>query len=460
MNATTVVPLDDRSGPSLFWFRRDLRLADQPALAAAASHGPVLGVFVVDPDLVAASGSNRLAFLAGCLVELDRSMGHRLVVRSGRPTDVLADLAAEVGAVRVVATDDHGSVGRRRDDQVGRDLADRGLAVHYRDSAYAVTPGTIRTGGGTPYQVFTPFFRAWQRHGWPDPMIAPEVDWIDGVGSDTIEWPSSEATLPAPGEAAANEALDAFVGGALDGYDRDRDRPGVEGTSRLSAHLKFGTIHPRQVLALVDPAGVFASQICWRDFYADVVFHRPASTWSWYQAQMADLEVDTGAEADARFEAWAEGRTGYPIVDAGMRQLLAEGWMHNRVRMITASFLVKDLHLDWRRGAAHFLRHLVDGDVASNQHGWQWVAGSGPSASPWFRVFNPVGQGKKFDLGAVYIRRWVPEIGHLDDHSIHEPWTHHLGPPAGYPGPIVDHAAERLDALRRLDDLKQARSRP
>jgi deoxyribodipyrimidine photo-lyase len=222
--------------------------------------------------------------------------------------------------------------------------------------------------------------------------------------------------------------------------------------------LKFGSIHPRTLLADLERfecegAEVFRKELAWREFYADVLHHRPDTAWSCQNARFRKLELDTGDDAEKKVRAWAEGRTGYPIVDAGMRQLRAEGWVHNRVRMIVASFLVKDLHIDWRTGAAHFLGWLVDGDLASNNHGWQWVAGCGTDAAPFYRVFNPVLQGKKFDPSGDYVRRYVPELAELSSGEIHEPWTRSGGPPNGYPEPIVDHQVERLEALRRYQAI-------
>ncbi len=444
---------------SIFWFRRDLRLADHPALAAAADRGPVVGLFIRDAELQSRSGAARLAFLRATLADLDASMGGHLVVRTGAPLDVLRAVIAETGAGAVYATDDYAPYGRRRDTEVGEALGADGIEVHYLDSPYVVTPGTILSGSGTPYKVFTPFFKAWKKHGWPAPTGEVDVAWHSGLASESIgEPPETAARLPPAGEAAAWERAEAFLADAVFRYDEARNDPGIEGTSRLSPYLKFGSIHPRQLLDRLGDTrdeDVFRSELCWRDFYAEVLFQRPDSARNAFVAKMAGMELDEGPLADERFAAWANGQTGYPIVDAGMRQLLAEGWMHNRVRMIVGSFLVKDLHLDWTRGARHFMTHLVDGDLASNSHGWQWVAGTGTDASPYFRVFNPIGQSRKFDPTARYLRRWVPEIAHLDDTSIHEPWTCPAGAPASYPGPIVDHAAERIEALDRLKRLKE-----
>lgn len=444
---------------SIFWFRRDLRLSDHPALAAAALKGPVVPVFVNDHRLRGPSGANRLAFLHDTLAALDTDIGGHLVVRSGDPAAALREIAADSGATSVFATDDFGPYGRLRDDRVGQSLAASGLEVHYRDSPYAVPPNSVVTGAGTPFKVFTPFFRAWKAHGWPTATGRVDVDWVTDIKSEPIPIVRSTApNLPAAGEVGAWERVESFLDGPVFGYDTTRNDPSIDGTSRLSPHLKWGTIHPRQLLDRLgaDPAeDTFRSEICWRDFYAEVLFQRPETARSSYAHKMAGLEVDTGPLADDRFDAWCRGATGYPMVDAGMRQLVDEGWMHNRVRMIVASFLVKDLHIDWSRGARFFMQHLVDGDIASNQHGWQWVAGTGTDASPYFRIFNPISQSRKFDPSAAYLRKWVPEIAHISTKWIHEPWSDPAGPPAGYPGPIVEHAAERLESLDRYARLRE-----
>ncbi len=446
------------TAPVIFWFRRDLRLTDHPALATAAAAGPVVGVFVNDARLRSPSGRARLAFLSATLRSLNDDMGDNLVVRTGPPFEVLRALLLETGGTTVYATDDFGPYGRTRDNEVGEQLAGEDFTIHYLDSPYAVPPNTVVTGGGTSYRVFTPFFKAWKKHGWPDPGGRVQADWVSGVGSESIPQVSnSGAELPEAGEDAAWQRAEWFLRDAVDDYQTARDDPGVDGTSRLSPYLKYGSIHPRQLLdRLGDSSGeeTFRSELCWRDFYAEVLFQRPDSARQAFVPRMAGMEVDEGPLADARFDAWCAGQTGFPIVDAGMRQLLAEGWMHNRVRMIVGSFLVKDLHLDWTRGARHFMDQLVDGDLASNNHGWQWVAGTGTDASPYYRVFNPTSQSKKFDPTGRYLRRWIPEIAHLSDKEIHEPHQCKVGPPAGYPAPIVDHAEERLESLARLERLK------
>jgi len=284
------------------------------------------------------------------------------------------------------------------------------------------------------------------------------VEWAVGVESDGIPGePEVAAILPAPGEAAALARLEDFVAGPAPTYDTRRDEPAADATTRLSPYLKYGCIHPRQIVDRLGRSKAdekLRSEIAWREFYADVLWHRPDSARRSLQPAMAGMRLDTGATADERFEAWAAGRTGYPLVDAGMRQLLGEAWVHNRVRLVVASFLVKDLHVDWTRGARWFLQHLVDGDLASNNHGWQWVAGTGTDPAPYFRVFNPTTQAREHDPDGAYIRRWVPELAGLPASQIFEPWKHPAGPPNGYPAPIVDHAEERAEALARYAEVR------
>jgi deoxyribodipyrimidine photo-lyase len=449
---------------SLLWFRRDLRLSDHPALLAALDaaqpDGDVVAVFVFDPRLWDPAGAPRRRFLLDCLAALQDAVGGALVLRHGNPADVLPDLVREVGAGSVHVSADAGPYGRERDAAVGTALGD--VPLVRTGSPYAVTPGRVTKSDGSPFRVFSPFERAWRAHGWRAPAAVPDtVPWRTGVPTDGP--PPMEdlggVRLPAAGEAAARAAWQQFRDERLPGYETTRNLPGTDGTSRLSAYLKYGCLHPRTLLAdlaQADGEAVrrYAAELAWREFYADVVWHRPESTREALDPRMGGIEVDSGPEADAHFTAWAEGRTGYPIVDAGMRQLLGEAYVHNRVRMIVASFLVKDLHLPWQRGARHFLQHLVDGDLASNHHGWQWVAGTGTDASPYYRVFNPTRQGKEFDPDGGYVRRWVPELRDVPDRFVHEPWLAPGGPPPGYPAPVVEHAAERQVALERYQQVR------
>jgi deoxyribodipyrimidine photo-lyase len=456
--------------PSVLWLRRDLRRHDSPALLAAAdaaAGSDVVALFVLDPKLWDAAGDVRRTWLVRSLRAFDASIGGRLVVRHGDPVRVVAQVAAAAAADTVHVSADFAPYGESRDLAVEEALRGEGRALVRTGSPYAVAPGRVRKADSTPYRVYTPFYRAWLEHGWRAPAADPAVEpaWRrdehgplahDGLPDE----PVLATRLPEVGEAAALARWETFRSGALASYDQQRDLPAVDGTSMLSAHLRWGEIHPRTLLSDLDDSAahtVFRKEIAWREFYADVLHHTPSSAREWLDPRFAHMEYDEGPESDARFEAWCAGRTGYPFVDAGMRQLLAEGWMHNRVRMVTASFLVKDLHLPWQRGARWFLRHLRDGDVASNQHGWQWTAGCGTDAAPYFRVFNPVTQGLRFDPDGDYVRRYVPELRALEGASAHEPWKHEgTLLPAGdasagdaYPPPLVDHATERNESLRR-----------
>jgi deoxyribodipyrimidine photo-lyase len=458
------------------WFRRDLRLADHPALASAAAHGEVVPLFVIDPRLTASSGVPRLTFLARALHALDADLGGGvLVVRRGDPVDVVAEVAASADADVVVVSRDHGPAGRARDAAVADRLRAAGRRLSGVGSPYAVDPGTVTKGDGSPYAVFTPFSKAWLAAGVPrwrdraDQAAAWPVPWAIGwvgaadLGTDGLPVdPDPGGTgveLPPATATATDERWARFLADGLGRYDVERDLPALDGTSRLSAALKWGLVHPCQLLDDLAAPGadrahdVFRSEIAWRDFYADVLHRRPETAWRNLQRSMDAMPVDTDARAADRFAAWCAGTTGFPIVDAGMRQLRAEGWMHNRVRMIVASFLVKDLHLPWQWGARHFMDLLVDGDLASNNHGWQWAAGTGTDAAPYFRVFNPTSQSERFDPSGDYLRRWVPELADLSPSVIHAPGVVR---PHGYPAPIVDHATERDEALRRYRSLRSA----
>ena len=452
---------------AVLWLRRDLRRADLPALgaaAAAAGGGGVAVLFVVDPQFFGPAGVARRAWLARTLLALRETYEGRLVLRSGDPVDVVPALAAEVGATSVHVSTETEPAGAARDERVRRALAAGGVEWVATGSPYAVTPGRLRTGGGGGFQVFTPFSRAWRDHGWPGPAAASELRLLGAPGDDEAWSLLAEAAeapgvpaLPEAGEAAALRRWAEFREGALADYAEDRNRVDLDGTSTLSPYLKLGVVHPRTLLA--DLAGrpgdgprVFVSELAWREFYADVLFRHPESL----DADLRPLGLAYDEDPE-RLDAWQEGRTGYPIVDAGMRQLLATGWMHNRVRMITASFLTKDLHQWWPAGARWFDQHLIDADLASNAHGWQWTAGTGTDAAPYFRVFNPILQGRKFDPRGDYVRRWVPELRHLEGPAVHEPWLSSAGGRHGYPERIVDHAEQRAIALARYQQAKGER---
>ncbi|AXB45438.1 cryptochrome/photolyase family protein [Amycolatopsis albispora] len=447
------------NAPAILWFRRDLRLGDHAALLTAAkSASRVLALYVLDDALLKPSGAPRTAFLSGCLRALDEQLSGRLLVVHGDPVRAVPEVAEAIGAGSVHVHADTAPYGRRRDQEVAAELGRRGVDWVETGSSYAITPGRVTKPDGEPYRVFTPFFRAWLRHGWPSPAdtSASTVDWIDPDGLSGVDIPDApdlgSMTLPEPGERAALAAWDHFRDEALPDYDNRRDRPDLDASSRLSPYLRWGCVHPRTLLAeLGDEDEAFRAELAWREFHADVLWHRPETARRNYNTKFDAMKLETGPAARSAFEAWCQGRTGYPVVDAGMRQLLAEGWMHNRVRMIVASFLVKDLHLPWWWGARHFMRHLVDGDLASNQLNWQWVAGSGTDAAPYFRIFNPTTQGEKFDPQGDYVRRYVPELAGLSGKTVHQPWK--AGPPDGYPAPVVEHAHERRVALERYGEL-------
>ncbi|WP_409329085.1 cryptochrome/photolyase family protein [Trujillonella humicola] len=452
---------------SVLWFRRDLRLGDHPALLAAieaaGGDGEVLPLFVVDPRLWEPSGAPRREYLRRCLADLREATDGALVVRSGDPADVVPALAREVAAGSVHVSADTGPYGRRRDVAVERALGD--VPLTRTGSPYAVGPGLVTKRDGSPFQVFSPFARAWREHGRPAPAPRPDgVRWCRGPAPGDLppEQDLGGTELPPAGEEAAHTAWDRFRDLRLSGYAEGRNLPAGDGTSRLSPHLKYGTIHPRTLLAdlaaeeQTEAVRRYTDELAWREFYADVLWHRPESAREYLRPELQALGYDSGPHAEELVRAWETGRTGFPIVDAGMRQLLGEAYVHNRVRMIVASFLVKDLHQEWTRGARYFMQHLVDGDLASNNHGWQWVAGTGTDPAPYYRIFNPVTQGKKFDPDGAYVKRWVPELRDVDARYVHEPWSAPGGVPEGYPEPVVDHAHERRVALERLERVRRA----
>ena len=463
--------------PTIFWFRRDLRLADNPALREAVrrSNGLVLATFIIDDELSAPAGPTRARYLRRTLEALDASLDGSIVIRRGEPSRVLAALANECGARTVVATADFAPYGRARDQRVREDLREANIETMFLDSPYVVVPGTVRNQAGAGYLVFGAYARGWSTEPLPAPLDAPsDVTWLrapslaldeleDAAGTRRPSYFGDLPDAPAPrlmaaGEEAAFAQL-ALFRAHLDGYAQGRDVPSRDATSRLSPFVRFGVLHPRQVLAALSGTSPdhqkFVDEIGWREFYADVLFHHPASARQSFQGSMRPLRYDNDAKAQERFRAWALGETGYPLVDAGMRQLLEEGWMHNRVRMVAASFLVKHLHLDWRWGARWFMWRLADGDLASNQHGWQWTAGTVTDAAPFHRIFNPTLQAKRFDPDGVYVKRYVEELRDTPAPDCLEPGGGSSLFNARYVAPLVDANEERLEALARFAEARE-----
>ncbi len=440
--------------PSILWFRRDLRLTDHPALVEAAATGPVLPLVVLDPSqLVAAHAASRDYFLAS-VAALRDALDGRLVVRVGDPRTVVPAVAREIGADAVHASRDFGIRGETRDADVAARL--QGVSLVHTGSQYVVAPGRVLKDDGTPFKVFTPFYRAWLRHGWRAPAATVTPQWLSLPSDDTSGFRPIAGLDIVAVEDAARARWDAFRAGGLQGYRELRDRPDLDHTSRLSAALRFGELHARTLLAdLGDEPDheKLRSEIAWREFSGHLLHHFPQTATAALNPRFDAMRWDTGAIADARFDAWRRGQTGFPIVDAGMRQLATTGWMHNRVRMVVASFLVKHLHLDWRRGADWFAERLIDFDFANNQQGWQWTAGCGADAAPFHRIFNPVLQGLKFDPDGAYVRAFVPELRHIPGALVHEPWRTTAARDAGYPSPIIDLGIERDEALARLREI-------
>ena len=454
------------------WYRRDLRVDDAPALAGAL-HGEgdldVVALFVLDPRLVHASTMSpaRLSYLCDALADLDaglRERGGRLVLREGVPAEVVPAVAREVWATQVHLADDVSPFAARRDAEVAAALEASGVAVVHHGGIMIREPGAVVTTAGTVSKVYTPFRRAWESLPLDPPEPAPaDLRSPEDVRSDPLPTTASLGVagdvpegLITGGLTPAAERARRFLAERAAGYRDGRNQLGEGATSRLSADLHYGCISPRRLYQALDRSlpghDTFAQELIWRDFYGHVLHTWPESATHEFNPGFRGIPWRGDGEA---FRAWQQGRTGYPVVDAGMRQLVSQGWMHNRARMITASFLTKDLLVDWRLGAAHFLRHLVDGDVASNTGGWQWAAGTGTDAQPYFRIFNPVTQGERFDPRGAYVRRFVPELAEVADRWLHHPWDlpADVAAQAGvvigkdYPEPIVDHSQARQEAL-------------
>jgi len=464
------------SAPIIWWVRRDLRLADNPALAAALARADaVLPCFVVDPRLTRSPlvGAQRLGFLWGGLRALDaalRARGGRLIVRTGEPLAVLTRLRAETGAAAIVAEPDFSPYARARDRRVAA-----ALPLELVGAPVVHHPAAVRTAAGAPFTVFTPFYRAWRARPAPSPTALPaaprRVPVPATVASEPLPEPPAASLPLVPGEEAAQRQLAAFVRDGLARYAEARDRLDGGGSARVSPYLRFGMLSARQAVtaalaASEEPAyrrgaEAWVRELAWREFYVGVLYHFPHLPTAPFHPEYAAVRW---RDAPDELAAWQEGRTGYPAVDAAMRQLRAEGWLANRARLVAASFLVKDLLLDWRQGERWFRHHLLDGDPAANVGNWQWVAGVGTDAAPYFRVFNPVLQGRKFDPDGTYVRRWVPELARVPPAYLHAPWEmpRELQAQVGcrigrdYPAPLVDHEVARRRALAAFERARAA----
>ena len=441
---------------NIIWFRRDLRIGDHPALLEAIKNSDeIVPLFILDKSQIAEAGAKLLAYMGQSLRALDESLGNKLHIIEGDQVEILKDLIARYNVKEVHISDEYERYGAARDARVEA----AGIPLVRTGSPYAVKPGrVVKPSDATPYRVYTPFYRAWRTHGYRGPVAPPKDVKAPTPPAEYRNYPD----FPFPdgvhvieaGEAAALRRFKEFKKKGLDSYDENRNFASIDGTSKMSTYLKFGEIHPRTLLDGLDETkaqDTFRKEIAWREFYADVLFNNPDTDTEYYAPRFKEMRYDKPGK---QFKAWCEGKTGYPFVDAAMRQLLLEGWMHNRTRMVVASFLVKDLHLEWQLGERFFAEHLVDYDVASNAHGWQWTAGTGTDASPYYRVFNPIEQGRRFDEKGDYIRRYVPELAHLSGAEIHEPWLFLDGYSHGYVERVVDHAVERIESLERLKEIK------
>ena len=449
----------------IWWIRRDLRLQDNQALAQALSHSSiVIPLFILDPRLLRTEAQSRRSFLFNALDSLDSDLhdrGSRLIIREGDPLNELRNVFEESGAEKIFAEADFSPFAKRRDSLVAKVLPCEfisGLTIH--------PPGSVRKADGTPYTVFTPYKNAWRALPSPGhPINAPvRLTMPLNLGSLNIPTYNRASNFPAS-ESEAEKRFDHFISNRLSSYGKDRDRIDLSGTSNLSPYLRFGLISARKLAfftrAIIDPsenseakesAEAWLNELIWRDFYYSILDNFPYVLKCAFRESYNHIPWRNSAQD---FDAWKNGLTGYPIVDAGMRQLRETGWMHNRARMITASFLTKDLLINWQEGEKWFMEQLIDGDPACNNGGWQWCAGTGTDAAPYFRIFNPILQGKKFDPKGDYIHRWIPELASVPEKFIHTPWEmpqdlqSKVNFFAGkhYPMPIVDHLLARERAL-------------
>jgi deoxyribodipyrimidine photo-lyase len=452
------------------WFRRDFRITDNTALsaavAAAGPDGEVIPVYVASEWKGSHewTGPARQEFLCGSLASLAKNLeaiGGRLIIRRGDAVAELEKLAGEIGATAIFANRDPDPFGRSVEARLETMAGKRGITVSLHKDACIHERDEALTGQGTVFRVFTPYSKVW--FGLPKPTPGPAIRKLSTPSSPSSlplprlsDWGlSPTAAIPEPGERAARERLKAFVSGPIASYGDARDIPSVAGTSQLSQDLRFGLISPRQIYDAakkveegLPPEGrksimKYLAEIVWREFYMQLLWHYPELLQQEFNATWRGMEWPGLKGHPDAFERWCSGMTGFPIVDAAMRQLAATGWMHNRARMITAMFLTKDLHLDWRLGEAFFMRSLVDGEIASNNGGWQWSAGTGADAAPYFRIQNPWSQTKRYDPEGLYIRRWIPELKNVSNSSLLEAPSDGRPIAPGYPAPMLEHAAER-----------------
>jgi deoxyribodipyrimidine photo-lyase len=453
----------------LHWHRRDLRLADNVGLSDAPE-SPA-GVFVFDSEVLEHAGAPRVSFMLDALASLRegyRERGSELFVRHGDPAEVLVDLAGIRDAEFVSWNHDYSGLAQRRDERVSGVLKGADLVPQKFHDAICHEPGSITTNAGDPYSVYTYFWKKWRDREKEPPREVPDLAAADDdepvPGIEELGFEEPSASVPPAGTDAARERLESFLEEDVFAYEERRDYPAEKPTSRLSAHLKFGTVGVREVDERVRAAleaadgearesvEEFRSQLAWREFYTHVLYFNPGVVTENYRSYENDIEWEDDEELLA---AWKRGETGYPIVDAGMRQLREEAYMHNRVRMIVASFLTKDLLLDWRHGYDHFREYLVDHDTANDNGGWQWAASTGTDAQPYFRIFNPTTQGERYDPDAEYITEYVPELRGVDPEVVHS-WherslTERRNAAPDYPDPVVDHSERREEALSMFE---------